>query len=136
MMFNRKARRPRLDIVPMIDVIFFLLVFFMFFTTFKTAVSGIPIELPSSSQAVSFEQNRVVVTIDRKETVFYGAEQISLAKLTQTLAPLAAKDPNLLVIINADSKVTYEKLITVMEAITTAGVSQPAFGVEKNNKRL
>ena len=135
MMFSRKPKTPRLDIVPMIDVIFFMLVFFMFFTTFKTAVSGIPLALPSSNQAVSLEQNRIVVTIDQKETVFYGAEQISLDQLTKKLVPLASEDPNLLVIINADSKVSYGKLISVMDAITDAGVSQPAFGVEKKNKR-
>lgn len=135
MMFSRKPKSPRLDIVPMIDVIFFMLVFFMYFTTFKTAVSGIPLALPSSNQAVSLEQNRIVVTIDQKETIFYGAEQISLDQLSQTLAPLASDDPNLLVIINADSKVSYGKLISVMDAITDAGVSQPAFGVEKKNKR-
>jgi biopolymer transport protein ExbD len=135
-MFKRKVKRPRLDIVPMIDIIFFLLVFFMFFTTFKTSVSGIPLDLPSSSQAVSLEQERIVVSINQKEQVFYGSEQVSPEKLTQVLTPLAAKNPNLLVVINADSKVTYEKLITVMDAITSAGVTQPALGVEKNKKRL
>ncbi|NLW56698.1 MAG: biopolymer transporter ExbD [Firmicutes bacterium] len=135
MMFSRKPKTPRLDIVPMIDVLFFVLVFFMYFTTFKTAVSGVPLNLPSSSRAVSLEQNRIVVTIDQKETVYYGAEPVSLDQLTRTLAPLASKDPNLLVIINADAQVSYGKVISVMDAVTDAGVSQPAFGVERKNKR-
>jgi biopolymer transport protein ExbD len=119
----------------MIDVIFFILVFFMYFTTFKTAVSGVPLNLPASSQAVSLEQTRIVVSIDQKETVFYGGEPISLDQLTRTLAPLASKDPNLLVIINADTQASYGRVISVMDAITAAGVSQPAFGVERKNKR-
>ena len=131
MMFQRKGKIPRLDIVPMIDVMFYLVLFFMVFTTFKTSVSGIPVELPSSNQAVSLEQNRVMVTINRQNKVFYGDQEISLARLTQTLTPLASANPNLLVIINADAKVSYERLIAVMDAITDAGVSQPALGVEK-----
>lgn len=131
MMFQRKGQIPSLNIVPMIDVMFYLVLFFMVFTTFKTSVSGIPVELPSSNQAANLEQNRVMVTIDRQGKVFYSDNEISLAKLTERLSPLAEVNPDLLVVINADAKVTYEKLIAVMDAITDAGVAQPALGVEK-----
>lgn len=134
-MFHHKVRRPRIEIVPMIDVIFFLLVFFMFFTTFKTAVSGIPIELPQSKQAINLE-HRVVVTINKKGEIYYGSDPVTVSKLTAVLKPLAAKDPDLLVVINADAQVNYGKIIEVMDAITSAGVSIPALGVEKPKKLL
>ena len=134
MMFQRPKRTPRIDIVPMIDIMFYLVLFFMVFTTFRTSVSGIPVELPRANQAATLEQERVMVTIDRQEKVFYNDQEISLTKLTQTLAPLAQANPNLLVIINADTKVSYGKLIAVMDAITDAGVAQPALGVEKKKK--
>ena len=134
MMFQRKeriSRIPRVDVVPLIDVMFYLVLFFMVFTTFRTSVSGIPVELPSSKQAVNLEQQRVMVPINRQEKVFYDDREISLSRLTQTLTPLAEADPNLLVIINADAQVTYQRLIAVMDAITDAGIVQPALGVEK-----
>jgi biopolymer transport protein ExbD len=134
MMFQRKervSRLPRVDMVPLIDVMFYLVLFFMVFTTFRTSVSGIPVELPSSNQAVNLEQQRVMVTINRQEKVFYEDREISLSRLTQTLTPLAEANPNLLVIINADAQVTYQRLIAVMDAITDAGIVQPALGVEK-----
>ncbi len=131
MMFRRKGRSPRIDIVPMIDIMFYLVLFFMIFTTFRTSVSGIPVELPRSNQAVTLEQERVMVTINRQEKVFYDDREISLTKLTQTLTPLAKANPNILVIINADTQVSYGRLIAVMDAITDAGVAQPALGVEK-----
>ena len=134
MMFQRKeriSRIPRVDVVPLIDVMFYLVLFFMVFTTFRTSVSGIPVELPSSKKAVNLEQQRVMVTINRQEKVFYDDREISLSRLTQTLTPLAEADPNLLVIINADAQVTYQRLIAVMDAITDAGIVQPALGVEK-----
>ncbi|MBA2132816.1 ExbD/TolR family protein [Capillibacterium thermochitinicola] len=132
-MFQRKPKVARLDIVPMIDIMFYLVLFFMVFTTFRTSISGIPLELPSSSQAVVLEEQRVMVTIDRQEKVYYGDEEISLAKLTERLTPLVAVNPNLLVVINADTRVTYGRLIAVMDAITEAGVAQPALAVEKKN---
>jgi len=132
-MFERKREIPRLDIVPMIDIMFYLVLFFMVFMTFRTSVSGIPVELPSSNQATALEQQRVMVTIDRQEKVFYDDREITLPKLTERLSPLAAANPNLLVVINADTRVTYGKLIAVMDAITDAGVAQPALAVEKKN---
>ena len=50
MMFKRTIRKPNVDIIPMLDISLFLLFFFLFTTTFRTAASGIPLELPSSSQ--------------------------------------------------------------------------------------
>jgi biopolymer transport protein ExbD len=63
--------------------------------------------------------------------VFYDDKEISLTRLTQALTPLAQANPNLLVIINADTQVSYGRLIAVMDAITDAGIDQPALGVEK-----
>ncbi|HHT49470.1 MAG TPA: biopolymer transporter ExbD [Firmicutes bacterium] len=131
MMFRRQRPTPRIDIVPMIDIMFYLVLFFMLFTTFRTSVSGIPVELPSSNQAAVLEQERVMVTINRQEKVFYDDKEISLTRLTQALTPLAQANPNLLVIINADTQVSYGRLIAVMDAITDAGIDQPALGVEK-----
>ncbi|NLM37146.1 MAG: biopolymer transporter ExbD [Firmicutes bacterium] len=130
-MFKRKPNVARLNIVPMIDIMFYLVLFFMVFTTFRTSVSGIPLELPTSSQAADLVEERVMVTIDRQEKVYYGDEEISLSKLTERLTPLAAANPRLLVVINADTRVTYGRLIAVMDAITGAGVTQPALAVEK-----
>ncbi|NLC53457.1 MAG: biopolymer transporter ExbD [Firmicutes bacterium] len=132
-MFQRKPEIPRLDIVPMIDVMFYLVIFFMVFMTFRTSVSGIPLELPSSNQAVPLKEERVMVTIDRQEKVYFDDGEISLSKLTERISPLAAANPNLLVVINADAQVTYGRLIAVMDAITDAGVAQPALAVEKKN---
>ena len=78
----------------------------------------------------------MVVSIDKNGRIYYGSEPVSLHRLITTLQPLVADDPNLLVVINADTKVTYGKLIEVMDAISSAGVTMPALGVEKAKKRL
>jgi len=120
----------------MVDVVFFLLVFFMFFTTFRTAVSGIPIELPESKQAVELEQERVVVTINSQGQIFLSdPAPLSLERLVAALEPMVARNPNLLVILNADSEVRYGRLIEVMDVVTSTGVTLPALGVEKERER-
>lgn len=134
MIFKRTLRREsRVDIVPLIDIIFFLMAFFMFFTTFRTGISGIPIELPQSQQAVTLEEQRVIVTVNPQGEIFLTEpDPISLEKLTATLEPMVARRPDLLVVINADTQVKYGRLVEVMDAITAAGVSLPALGVEKS----
>ena len=127
------SREPRVDIIPLIDIIFFLMAFFMFFTTFRTGISGIPIELPQSQQAVTLEEQRVIVTVNPQGEIFLTEpDPISLEKLTATLEPMVARRPDLLVVINADTQVKYGRLVEVMDAITAAGVSLPALGVEKS----
>ena len=70
MIFRRTPHRdPRVDIVPMIDIIFFLMAFFMFFTTSGRGFR-IPIDLPESKQAVALEEKRVVVTVDPQGQIF------------------------------------------------------------------
>ena len=135
MIFKRTPRPPKVEIIPMVDVIFFLLVFFMFFTTFRTAVSGIPIELPESQQAVTLEEQRVVVTVNPQGQIFLEQrDPITLEKLTAVLTPMAERRPDLLVIINADAQVRYGRLVEVMDAVTAAGVTLPALGVEKRSR--
>lgn len=137
MMFQKTPRRqPKIDIIPMIDIIFFLVAFFMFFTTFRTAVSGIPIELPTSKQAVELAQEeRVVVTINAQGQIFLDEPQpLSLEKMVAALEPMVARNPNLLVVLNADAQVRYGRLIEVMDAVTSTGVTLPALGVSKERK--
>ena len=63
--FRRTGRRkPKVDIVPMVDVMTFLIVFFMLFTTFRTNPAGLDIKLPRAETATPQQATTTVVTID------------------------------------------------------------------------
>jgi biopolymer transport protein ExbD len=124
-----KRKRPRIELVPMIDVIFFLLVFFMMFSTLKTAQTGVDVDLPKTVHTGLPQQNTVVISIDKNSRFFYGKEPFKLSELKDRVTLELAKDPATRFIINPDAVVPYHDLIQVMDLLAGAGVEHPFWGV-------
>ena len=80
--FQRTGRKkPRIDIVPMVDVMTFLIVFFMLFTTFRTNPAGLDIRLPRAETATAQQASTTVITIDKAGNVYLGDKRTSLDSL-------------------------------------------------------
>ena len=126
---NRK--RPRLDLAPMIDVMFFMLIFFMLFATFNTDRAGVPVELPKTVQLGSMKTNAVIVSINKDSELYLGKQKASLPEIVATVRSELRKDPKTDVIINPDRVVSYGELIKVMDALSGAGVQKPLLGVDR-----
>ena len=126
-----KRKRPRIEIVPMIDVIFFMLVFFMIFATFKTAQTGVKVDLPKTTHLGENEQNTAVISITRDGRVFFGKQEVSLAELRVKTATVLQKDQGSQFVIKPDATVGYQDLIKVMDIMAEAGVTHPLLGVDR-----
>lgn len=136
-----KRRQPRLELVPMIDVMFYMLIFFMLFSTFNTAHSGVTVELPKTIQLGTTKTNSVVISINKDSQIFLGKQRLELTELTEKIRVELKKSPKTDVIINPDTVVSYGELIKVMDALSGAGVQKPLLGVDRkqipnNNLRL
>lgn len=126
-----KRKKPRLEITPMIDVIFFMLVFFLLFSTLKTAQTGVEVELPKTVNMGETEQNTVVVSITKDERVFYGKEPVGIEELERKVQQELRQDPASRFIVKPDATVPYLELIKVMDVLAGAGVKQPLLGVDR-----
>lgn len=129
--FEMKRRRPRIELVPMIDVVFFMLFFFMLFSTMKTAQNGVPIDLPKSTHLGKPEQNTVLVMIDKNAKVYFGTQSVGLEELTRRIRFELKKDDQTRVIIKPDATVPYGELIKVMDSLAGVGVQRPLLGVDR-----
>ncbi|HET8986162.1 MAG TPA: biopolymer transporter ExbD, partial [Trueperaceae bacterium] len=82
-MLNRRHRRSNLaanatiDLTPMVDVVFLLIIFFMLTTTFITVESGLPVDLPEAQTSVASPSNLPTVTINGLGEVFFGGAQVA-----------------------------------------------------------
>lgn len=132
MMLRVKRRKPRLEIIPMIDIIFFMLVFFMLFSTLKTAQTGVEVELPKTVNMGKTEQNTIVVSITKEERIFYGKEPVSIEELERKVQLELQQDPSSRFVVKPDAAVPYFELIKVMDALAGAGVNQPLLGVDRH----
>lgn len=108
----------QINIVPMIDVIFAILTFFIMSTLYLTRSEGLPVNLPKAATSQSQSQNQAVVTIDKLGNLALNRQPIQLDALeARVQAQVSTGKP--LVVINADEAVSHGKVVAVMDRLRT-----------------
>ena len=116
-------KTARIEIIPMIDTMFFLLVFFMIATLAMTLQRGMQVNLPSAESTTETPAEEVSLTLTKDGALYYNKEQISLQDLESRLTHLRQNktDPSLL--INADEQVPHGRVIKVMDLVRLSGIT-------------
>ena len=127
----RRKRKPRIDLVPLVDMMCYLIFFFMIFTSFRTNTSGMPLELRRAATPKELASDIVLVTVDSAGGVFIGDKKVTIDELITDVGDALKKDPEETFAIMADKSVTYEQLIAVVDAIRTGGGVHLALAVER-----
>jgi biopolymer transport protein ExbD len=119
---TRARRRSRIEVIPMIDVMMFLLVFFVLISLNALPALGLRVALPYSSNPTHLEvTRRVTVTLTADGEVYVDGEKSSLEGLTERLRTLA-HDAKLTVIISGDRDARLQPLVSVLDALKRAGI--------------
>jgi len=123
-----KLRRPalkraRIEIIPMIDTIFFLLVFFMITSLSMVQMSAHRVDLPTSSTADAKPIEKVVVTVTKEGTYYIDREQVALPAILQRLTAKVNENPNIVVVINADKDQRMAEFMAVLDLAKQANPS-------------
>lgn len=124
-------KKTSINIIPMIDVIFFLLVFFMLFTSFRTNPYGMEMQLPKAVTVTEQKQENFVINITDEGEYFYEEENLPIAKISELAEKKNQNNNNLVVIINADSETKYSDIVTVMDSVRQVGIYNLALAAEK-----
>jgi len=129
-------KRARIEIIPLIDIIFFLLATFIMVSLSMTKNQGVQVALPSASTAASLgDQSEldktVTLSVNDKGEVFYNKEKITLAQLPLRLQTLKAgsKDPK--VIINSDAGAAFKYLVVVLDEVRKIGIAKVGINTDK-----
>ncbi len=107
----------QINIVPMIDVVFALLTFFIMSSLVLSKSEGLPINLPQAITAKGQTSQQVVVTIDPSGQLFINKTATTLSQLVQQVQRLIQAKPDKVVIINADERVSHGQVVAVMDQI-------------------
>jgi biopolymer transport protein ExbD len=126
---RRPAPRARIEIIPMIDVVFFLLVFFMMASLSMAVYHGMPVNLPQAASGQPTAPDTVAVTVDREGRTFLDREPVSIDALASRLRARIQGNPALATVVNADGDVVHRHVIDVLDAVRGAGVSKIAIAV-------
>ena len=123
----RSNRRARLEIVPLIDVIFFLLATFVMVSLSMIQNKGVPVNLPVASSSVPQKQDDpATVSVTEKGEIYFNKEQVTLESLHQDLITLKSQRPDPKVIIHGDAKATLGDFTSVIDSIRQSGITKIA----------
>ena len=127
---QRPAKRARIEIIPMIDVIFFLLVFFMVSSLAMTKINSLPVSLPkTSAQPEALKQN-IILTVKRDGSIYLNKAPITLETLGTQLSYEMHDRPQDVVVVNADEGTQYGLVVKVMDRARKIGVRKFALATE------
>src|SRR5579859_5498106 len=119
-----------INITPMLDLAYVLLIIFIILTT--ATVQGIKVNLPKASAQPSLAQNKTkAITIAADGTIFLDTFPVTMSELENTLRQYKAANPNLPVIIKADSTIPYQKVVDVLDLMGRLEISQLGLVTQK-----
>jgi biopolymer transport protein ExbD len=119
-------KKARIEIIPLIDVIFFLLATFVLFTLSLSKIQSIPVDLPQAAAAArpSAEDDMIILQVSEGETAFWNRELISFNEISPRLLNYKAAIPAARVLITGDDKARYGDAIRALDEVRKAGISQ------------
>ncbi|MEO7717143.1 MAG: biopolymer transporter ExbD [Capsulimonas sp.] len=132
MMKIRARRQPEeaeIIIIPMIDTMMFLLMFFIVASLALAVQNGLPVNLPKASTGVQHSAQNVTLTLDQAGNLHLNTKAIAVADETTELKTLGVTDSTL-VIINADGRVSHGMVTSVMDNARKAGVERFAIATQ------
>jgi biopolymer transport protein ExbD len=119
----RAKREANIDIGPLMDMVFILLIFFVVTSTF-TRETGVEVNKPQAQTANQLEKENILIAITRDGTIHIDERQVDLAGLSDVLKGILAKNPEREAVLIADKDAITGKLVSVIDACTVAGVKK------------
>lgn len=124
--------KPRIDMIPLIDCVFLLLIFFMYSFISMSFHQGLPLDLPKAKTSKVYKDHIVQIDIKKGGKLFFDNSQVSYDGLRNSIKE---KNKELKVFIRAEKEVAYDTLIRVMDLIREEEFSKVVLGAVKGDKR-
>ena len=132
---ERTSTDAHLDITPIVDTVFNLLIFFALSLNF-IVTPGIKVNLPeSSTEEIVREKEEIIIMMKQGNEVVVNNKSVSLEQLFMMLSQSAQKNKDALVIIQADEKVSHGNVVKVMDTAKRAGLTRLAIATTMVKKK-
>lgn len=124
-------RKARIEIIPLIDIMFFLLACFMLVSLSMTQMRGMKVTLPGVASATPENKSDFhAITIDALGHLYLEKDEVSREKLLEQVKALAIANPEARFYIRADENATHGEVVRILDGIKQAGVQKVAFEIK------
>jgi biopolymer transport protein ExbD len=132
-----RPRKSRIVIIPLIDIMFFLLASFMMISLQMSRTANIHVDLPSATQArQDYKPDMINIAVDKSGAIWLARKEISIGELSLVLSNRFRADTNLPVYISGDRDTLHGDMVNVYQAVRATGIQKVAFmtGGNENSK--
>jgi biopolymer transport protein ExbD len=125
-----QSSKVRIELIPLIDIVFLLLVFFIYAMLSMAVHRGLPVQLPKSTATRIEKHTTLSVTVKADGSIFVDKEPVTLLGLADALKAKAADNHQTGVLLFADRDLSYQKLFRVLDQIRSTGLNQVSLQAE------
>lgn len=127
----REKTQPLVMIIPMIDIMLFLLVFFMISTIYMVQTNTLPVSLPQSSTANQETRPNVVpITVLASGEVLFDKDSVPNQQLSEKVHSALAADKNTIFVLRGDKAARYESVVAVLDLLKKSGANRVSIATE------
>lgn len=130
-----EKKRARIEMIPLIDVTFQLLCFFIYVSLFMVLQRGIPLRLPHADTLVQEQTKALEVSLNAKGEIFLEGERVSLELLGEEVLALANSREADRVVLRGDRDVAYQRVMEVLDKIRSSGLSKVSLEAQPRGSR-
>jgi biopolymer transport protein ExbD len=127
---SQRAEEPELNMAPMIDMVFILLIFFLVTTTFVRE-AGVEVQRPQAATAATKAKGAMMIALAADGRIYIESRQVDLRSVRALVERFLAEDPEGAVIIAADKKALTGRTIAVLDQCRLAGAHEVAVAAKK-----
>ena len=125
----------RIEIIPLIDIMFFLLAAFMLVSLSMVNLKSVKVNLPTATTAtIETKQDFVSLSVDRNGTAYFDRQPIGANELAQRLGAWRQTNENVRVFISGDAEARHGDIIRVLDLVRSAGIQKVAFEIRPATK--
>lgn len=130
------VKKARIEVIPLIDIVFFLLATFIMVSLSMTKNQGVQVALPTAGSAASLGDKKemdkaVTLSVTEKGDVFYNKEKITMAQLPVRLQGLKSTSQDPRVIINSDAGADFKHVVTVLDEVRKIGIAKVGINTDR-----
>ncbi|AVJ56453.1 biopolymer transporter ExbD [Idiomarina sp. OT37-5b] len=127
----REEEDAAIDMTPMLDIVFIMLIFFIVTTSFVKE-AGIQVNKPEANQANKEPSANIFIAIRDNGEVWMDKRQVDVERVAANLERMLAEQPTDLVVIQADKQAEHGRVVEVMDQVKEAGIDKISIAAENN----